>query len=96
MSLDSSCVILGVFVHHWIVVMYYYGLPKSCSTRWHCISCVLLVDCHGDYQFTLGVAECYLITETVTDDSSYRWHCGSCVLLADCCIVIGIAEYDYG
>jgi hypothetical protein len=26
MSLDSSCVLLGVVVYHWIVVMYYYGL----------------------------------------------------------------------
>jgi hypothetical protein len=70
-SLDSSCVLLGVVVHHWIVVMYYYGSTQSCSTRWHCSSYALLVDFHGDYQFTLGVAECYLIAETMTDDSSY-------------------------
>jgi hypothetical protein len=24
-SLDSSCVLLGVVVYHWIVVVYYYG-----------------------------------------------------------------------
>jgi hypothetical protein len=54
--LDSSCVLLEVVVHHWIVVMYYYG-STQCSTGWNCSSCVLLDDFHGDYQFTLGVAK---------------------------------------
>jgi hypothetical protein len=71
-SLDSSCVLLGVVVHHWIIVVYYYGLTQSCSTRWHYSRCALLVDFHGDYQFTFGVAKCYLIAETLTDDSSYH------------------------
>jgi hypothetical protein len=51
-------VLLGVVVYHWKVVVYYYGSEKSCSTGWHCSSCALLVDCHGDYQFTLGVVVC--------------------------------------
>jgi hypothetical protein len=93
-SLDSSCVLLGVVMYHWIVVVYYYGSTQSCSTGWHCSSCALLVDFHGDYQFTLGVVECYLIAETVTDDSSYRWHCGSCVLPADCRVVSGLLDED--
>jgi hypothetical protein len=70
-SLDNSCVLLGVVVYHQIVVVYYYGSTQSYSTGWHCSSCALLADCHGNYQFTLGVSECYLIAETVTDDSSY-------------------------
>ena len=56
MSLDSSCVLLGVVVHHWIVVMYY-GLIPSCYTRLNCNSYAILVDLHGDYQFTLEVVE---------------------------------------
>jgi hypothetical protein len=60
-SLDSICVLLGVVMHHWIVVMYYYGLAQSCSTRWNCSRYVLLVYFHGDCEFTLEVVECYLI-----------------------------------
>jgi hypothetical protein len=71
-SLDSSCVLLGVVVYHWIVVVYYYGSAQSCSTGWHCSSYVLLADCHGDYQITLRIVVCYLIAEIVIDDSSYR------------------------
>jgi len=93
-SLDNSCVLLEVVVHHWIVVMYYYGSTQSCSTRWHCSSCALLANCHGDYQFTLEVVECYLIAKTGTDDSSYRWHCGSCVLPVDCRVVNGLLDED--
>jgi hypothetical protein len=93
-SLDISCVLLGVVVYHWTVVVYYYGLTQLCSIGWHFSSCVLLADCHGDYQFTLGVAMCYLIAETVTNDSSYRWHCSSCVLLAGCRVVSGLLDED--
>jgi hypothetical protein len=74
--------------------MYYYGSAQSCSTGWHFSSYALLVDCHGDYQFTLEVVVCYLITKTVTDDSSYRWHCSSCVLLANCKVVNGLLNED--
>jgi hypothetical protein len=49
-SLDSSCVLLAVVVYHWTIVVYYYGSTQSCSIGWHCSSCVLLVDFHGDYQ----------------------------------------------
>jgi hypothetical protein len=69
--MDNSCVLLGVVVYHWILVVYYYGSTKSCSTRWNCSSCVLLDDFHGDYHLTLGVVVCYLIAETMTYDSSY-------------------------
>jgi hypothetical protein len=51
-SLDSSCVLLAVVVYHWTIVVYYYGSTQSCSIGWHCSSCMLLVDCHGDYQIT--------------------------------------------
>jgi hypothetical protein len=37
---------------------------------------------------------CYLITDTVTYDSSYRWHCGSCVLPTDCRVVNGLLDED--
>lgn len=94
MSLDSSCVPLGVVVHHWIVVMYYYGSIQLCSTQWHCNSYVLLVDFHGEYQFTLGVAKCYLIAETVTYDSSYQWHYGSYVLPVYCRVFSGLLDED--
>jgi hypothetical protein len=51
-SLDSSCVLLEVVLYHWIVVVYYYGSAQSCSIGWHCSSCMLLANCHGDYQIT--------------------------------------------
>jgi hypothetical protein len=70
LSLDSSCVLLGVVLHHWIVVMYYYGSPLSCYTRWKCSIFALLVDFHGDYKFILEVVEFYLIAKTMTDDTS--------------------------
>jgi hypothetical protein len=37
---------------------------------------------------------CYLIAETVTDDSIYQWHYGSCVIPADCRVVIGLIDED--
>jgi hypothetical protein len=55
---------------------------------------VLLADFHGDYQFTLGVVVCYLIAETMIDDSSYRWHCSSYVLLVVCRVVSGLLDED--
>jgi hypothetical protein len=93
-SMENSCVLLGVVLYHWILVVYYYGSRKSCSTRWNCSSCVLLANCHGDYQLTLGVVVFYLIVDTMTYDSSYRCHCGSCVLPFDCRVVIGILDED--
>jgi hypothetical protein len=56
---SNSCLLLRVVVYHWTLVVYYYGSTQSCSTRWHCSSCVLLADFHGDYQITLGVVVCY-------------------------------------
>jgi hypothetical protein len=53
-SLDSSCVLLGVVVHHWIIVVYYYGSTQSCSTGFHFSGCLILVDFHGDYHIKLG------------------------------------------
>jgi hypothetical protein len=55
---------------------------------------VLLVDFHGDYQFTLEVVEFYLIAQTMTDDSSYRWNYGSCVLPVYCRVVSGLLDED--
>ena len=86
--------LLGVVVYHWIVVVQYYGSTQLCSTRWNCSSCALLDNFHGDYQFILGVVVCYLIAETVTDDSRYQWHCSSCVLLANCRVVSGLLDED--
>jgi hypothetical protein len=51
-SLDNSCVLLVVVVYHWTIVVHYNGATQSCSIGWHCSSCMLLVDFHGDYQIT--------------------------------------------
>jgi hypothetical protein len=93
-SLDNTCVLFGVVMYQWIVIVYHYGSTQSCSTGWNCSSCALLDDFHGDYRFTLGVAACYLIAENVTDNSSYRWKCGSCVLPTDCIVVSGLLDEE--
>jgi hypothetical protein len=59
MSLDISYVLLTALVYHWIIVVYYYGSTQSCSIGWHCSSCVLLADCHGDYQITWSICELF-------------------------------------
>jgi hypothetical protein len=43
---------------------------------------------------SLGAVVCCLITETVTDDSSYRWHGSSFVLLVDYRVVSGLLDED--
>jgi hypothetical protein len=93
-SLKNICVLLRVVVYHWILVVYYYGLTKSCSTRWNSSSCVLLANFHGYYLLTLGVAMCYLIAKTMTYDSSYWWNFFICVLPCDCRVVIGLLDED--
>jgi hypothetical protein len=52
----------------------------------------IVANCHGDYQFTLGVVVCYSIAQTMIDDSSYQCHCGSCVLPTNCRVVSGLLD----